>query len=242
MATRESWCPTRLCTGSLAFVIYINDFPSAINKLASSELFADDTSIIIFNTNPEEFKNSTILVINEITEWFQSNLLSLNCNKTTFLQFLTKKKNKEIAFQITTTNSIITTINSTKFWGIMIDSTLSWSDHIVSLTSKLNKACYAIRMVKSCMSLDVLRMIYFSYVHSVIAYGIIFWGNSHSSTTIFKIQKRIIRVINNFGRRDSCHKLKNFKYCHLLPNTYFLSLFLLTKIENCFYLILIITV
>ena len=50
----------------------------------------------------------------------------------------------------------------------MIDSTLSWNDHIVSLTSKFNKACYAIRMVISFMSLDVLRMIYFSYVHSVI--------------------------------------------------------------------------
>ena len=85
----------------------------------------------------------------------------------------------------------------------------------LSLNSKLNKACHAIRMVKSCMSLDVLRMIYFSYVHLVIAYAIIFWGNSHSSTTIFKIQKRIIRIINNSGRRDSCCKL--FKEFHILP-------------------------
>ena len=74
--------------GSLLFLIYINDFPSAINKLDSSVLFADDTSISISNTNLEEFKNSTILVMNEIIEWFQSNLLSLNCNKTTFLQFI----------------------------------------------------------------------------------------------------------------------------------------------------------
>jgi len=120
----------------------------------------------------------------------------------------------------------------------MIESTLSWSDQIVSLALKLNKACYAIRMVKSCMSLDVLRMIYFSYVHSVIAYCIIFWGNSHSCTTIFKIHKRIIRIINNSGRHDSCRKLfKELQICHLLPNTYFLSLFLLTRIENCFCLI-----
>ena len=97
----------------------------------------------------------------------------------------------------------------------MVDSTLSWSDQIVSLTSKLNKACYAIRMVKSCLSLDVLWMIYFSYVHSTIAYGIIFWGNSHSSASIFKIQKRIIRIINNSGRRDSCLKL--FRELQILP-------------------------
>jgi hypothetical protein len=46
--------------GLLLFLIYINDFPLTINKLASSILFADDTSIIISNANPEEFKDSII--------------------------------------------------------------------------------------------------------------------------------------------------------------------------------------
>ena len=57
------------------------------------------------------------------------------------------------------------------------------------------------------MPLDVMKMIYYSYVHSVIPYGIIFWGNSHLSESIFKIQKRIIRVITNSGRRDSCRDI-----------------------------------
>ena len=70
-------------------------------------------------------------------------------------------------------------------------------------------------MVKSCMSREVLRMIYFSYVHLIMAYGIILGGNSHSSGTIFKIQKRIIRLINNSDRRESCCKL--FKELQILP-------------------------
>ena len=44
------------------------------------------------------------------------------------------------------------------------------------LTSKLNKARCVIRLVKLFMSLGVLRMIYFSYVHSVVSYGIIWEG------------------------------------------------------------------
>jgi len=78
--------------GPLLFLIYINDFPLSINKLASSILFADDTSIIISNMNPDEFKKNINSVMTEITNWFQSNLLTLNLNKTIFLQFLTKKK------------------------------------------------------------------------------------------------------------------------------------------------------
>jgi hypothetical protein len=80
--------------GRLLFLIYINDFPLSINKLASSILFADDTSIIISNTNLEEVKNSINSVIIEITDWLQSNLLTRNCNKTSVLQFSTKKIRK----------------------------------------------------------------------------------------------------------------------------------------------------
>jgi hypothetical protein len=89
--------------------------------------------------------------------------------------------------QIIASNTIITNISSTKFLGFIINSTLSWKDHIVELISKLNKACYAIRAIKPFMSLDVLKMINFSYVHSVMSYGIILGGNSHHSDSIFKI-------------------------------------------------------
>jgi hypothetical protein len=69
-------------------------------------------------------------------------------------------------------------------------------------------------------------MIYFSYVHSVMSYGIIFGGNSHYSNNIFKIQKRIIRIITNIGRCDSCHQL--FKQLQILslPSQYIFSLLL----------------
>jgi len=181
----------------MLFLIYINDLPFSINKFADTILFADDTSIVISNTNPEDFKNTVNTVMTEIMDWFQSNLLTLNFNKTTFLQFLTTQ-NKASKIQITVSNSINTNITSTKFLGLTIDNSLSWNDHIALLTSKLNKASYAIRAVKPYMYSDVLRTIYFSYVHSVISYGIIFWGNSHFSTNIFKIQKRIIRTFNEY--------------------------------------------
>jgi hypothetical protein len=58
-------------------------------------------------------------------------------------------------------------------------------------------------------------MVYFSLVHSVIAYGIIFWGVSNYSKIIFKIQKRVVRIIMSAGRRDSCRVI--FKKLNVLP-------------------------
>jgi len=36
--------------------------------------------------------------------------------------------------------------------------------------------------------------------------GSFFWGNTHSNKNIFKIQKRIIRIIANIGNRESCRQ------------------------------------
>jgi hypothetical protein len=56
--------------------------------------------------------------------------------------------------------------------------------------SKLSKACYAILAVKSFRLQVMLRMIYFSYVHYVMTYGVIFGENSSCGSNIFKIKKK----------------------------------------------------
>jgi len=74
------------------------------------------------------------------------------------------------------------------------------------------------------MTFNILKSVYFSYFHSVMSYGIIFWGDSHLSTIVFKLQKRIIRIITNKGKSYSCRQL--FKTLQILtvPSQYILSL------------------
>jgi hypothetical protein len=72
--------------------------------------------------------------------------------------------------------------------------------------------------------LDVLREIYFSYIQSVMSYGIIFWGNSHHSNSIFKIQKIIRRIITNTGKQDSCRQSHKKLQILSLPSQYIFSL------------------
>ena len=67
-------------------------------------------------------------------EWFNSNFLSLNFDKTYYMQFITKNKflNKT---NIEHDNKMILQTNFVKFLGITTDNTLSWKQHIDTITS-----------------------------------------------------------------------------------------------------------
>ena len=69
-----------------------------------------------------------------------------------------------------------------------------------------------------------LHFSYYLYAHVIISYGFIFGGNSSHSYMIFKIQKRIIRIIANSNYRTSCCDL--FTKLNILPlqSQYILSL------------------
>ena len=123
--------------------------------------------------------------------------------------------------QIVVPVSVILNVNGTKFLGLTIDRSLSWKDHNSDLTSKLNKACFAVRAIKPVMSSNVLRTVYFYYFQSIMSYDIIFWGNPQISKNIFKIQKRILRIISSKSKREFCRHL--FRQLH---NIYFHYLYL----------------
>jgi hypothetical protein len=62
---------------------------------------------------------------------------------------------------------------------------------------------------KHTVSQQTLLMVYYSYFHSIMSYGIIFWGTSQYSINIFKIPEKAIRLITNSGSRESCRPLFN---------------------------------
>jgi hypothetical protein len=57
------------------------------------------------------------------------------------------------------------------------------------------------------MPVNTTKSIYYSYFHSVMTYGLIFWGNSSHVDKVFKLQKRVIGVIMGCSYRESCRDL-----------------------------------
>ena len=122
---------------SIHLLIIINDLPSVIpytlsNKNSSIVLFADDTSVIISEPCLMNFERKLNIVFQIMKEWFNSNFLSLNFDKTYYMQFITKNKflNK---INIEHDYKMILQKNFIKFVGITVDNTLSWKNILIQL-------------------------------------------------------------------------------------------------------------
>ena len=240
-STFSSWgkvkhgVPQGSIIGPVLFLIYVNDLPKAINNKSIPLLFADDTSILFTHSNLTDFTKNINTVFDTLNKWFDNNLLCVNFEKTHYIHFVTKNSTPT-DMHIGIDNNIIPNVTCTKFLGLTVDNSLTWKTHIELLINKLSTACYIIRAVKPYMSHSTLITIYYSLFHSVMAYGIIFWGNSTNNPKIFKIQKRAIRIIMGRKSRDSCRNL--FKELKILPfvSQYIFSL-LLFVINNKNYFI-----
>jgi len=105
------------------------DLPKAIDDKSVSLLFADDSSILITSPNKNDFQLKITAAFNCINEWLHTGLLSINFNKTHYVQFTTKNKPKS-HIKISYNNKQISTISSIIFLGIYINDTIKWKYRI----------------------------------------------------------------------------------------------------------------
>ena len=89
--------------------------------------------------------------------------------------------------------------------------------HTEYIIPKLSTACYVMSSVKPYMSHNSLMIIYYPYFHSIMNYGLLFWGSSSYGIRVFRLQKYIIRIILGCKSRDSFRNLcKELKILPLL--------------------------
>jgi hypothetical protein len=140
----------------------------------------------------------------------------------------TSIKHSNSNIQVYHNHNYITNVTHTKFLGLVLDDTLSWSQHILQLTKKMSSACYALRYIKHSLPFHTLELIYFAHVHAIMSYGLIFWGSSSSVNKVFILQKKIIRIIYNAGPRESCRDIFRRNQIFMLYSQYIYSLLLFT--------------
>ena len=200
--------------GPLLFLLYINDISNASNKVFSI-LFADDSNVFCIGKNIHEMISTMNEELIKITNWLNSNRLSLNVDKSNFIIF-TRQKFKTYN-SVVINNKTLNRIFETKFLGVNIDFCLSWKTHISYVKNKISKGIGILCKAKKTLTTKHLITLYYSFIYPYLSYCIEFWGACCSTylNSLFLQQKRIIRIITNSKRDKESAPL--FKSLNILP-------------------------
>jgi hypothetical protein len=141
--------------GPLLFLLYIND--NIVNDNSEVVLYVDNTSTIITSLSPTNFTNSVNKIPQDINKRFTTNLLSLNADKTQYMQFVTKTSTL-IDLHVMYKNKEMANTSNSKFLGLTLDNTFSWKNH--TIVPRLSSACFTVRAVKPFLSQKSMRVLY----------------------------------------------------------------------------------
>jgi hypothetical protein len=168
-----------------------------INTLSEPIIFADDTRVIIYSKNLNDYilLNRALIMY----KWFTANKLALNLNIRNKIKF-TINNPSQYPLNIQYNKKYLEQSVNTKLFVFPLDYHLNWKNHINQLVPKLSGALRALLLISNT---DILKSIYLAYFHSIINCGIIFWDNSCSSKKIFSLQKKIIRIMAGVKPRNS---------------------------------------
>lgn len=185
--------------GPLLFLLYINDLTTAC-KDSKPILFADDTTLIYHDIDEQVLHNKVNSELDTLYNWFASNKLSLNIEKTQLVKFERSRPRiiPDYLPHIKINNTIIHESDFVKFLGVYIDKSFSWKEHISRKCSQISKIVGTLSRLKNILPNKVLVTIYNSLILPCISYGAVAWGNTDPKQTkrLNILQKRAVRIID----------------------------------------------
>lgn len=139
-----------------------------------------------------------------MSTYCKNNHLALQQSKTVLMHFHSSRTKLSSSPLVRLDGKSIACVSTNKILGLNITDTLDWSTHIDTIAARLSSGCFMLRKLKLSVSTSSLLLVYYAHIHSLLSYGVLFWGSSHHAKRIFIIQKRAVRIIAGLSRRQSC--------------------------------------
>ena len=104
-----------------------------------SLLFVDDFTIYYSGYNVNNIQRQLQLALNSLEVWCQETGHKFSTGKTVSMHICRKHNCPKLAPFISIYKTPITCVSSTRFFGVTIDSSLTWRQNLINLKIKSNK-------------------------------------------------------------------------------------------------------
>jgi len=137
------------------------------------------------------------------------NKLSINYSKSVYMLTRSMKylcsPTELTSFDVHINNVLLQGTTCVKYLGVLIDSRLDWSFHVLLIKRKLLYAYNMFFKIRKIVPIDILRLLYFSFVHCHLQYCVISWGTANNSVLqpLSLLQNNILRIMTFSKYR--CH-------------------------------------
>ena len=200
--------------GPILFVIFVNDFPSAI-QYSKVVLYADDTVLMFASTSIQEIQDCLSSDLQFASGWFRQNKLHLNVSKCKWTLFGTEKRLKTCEVpDIKIDSNSLEHVSTYKYLGLYFDKNLNWQVQVESMCNKLKQRLGVLRRVRCYLDRNTTLLLFNALVQPVADYCDTVYG-SCSKTLLNKIQRLLCkggRIILNAPldtpSRTVLHELK----------------------------------
>ena len=202
--------------GPVLFSLFINDLSRhCIDSIAF--LFADDCALYFNQVKRGDWSN-IVIEMRIIYEWFRVNRLCFNISKTSILIFDRETNAETLTIPIPGAQSII--LNETKlqkYLGLVIDSQLSFQDHIDYVKSKVAKRIGALYKSKSLLPLKYRKMFVNALMLPQFDYLDIIWCRAGKTklNAIDVLYKKVAKIALDVDVREP--SLNVYKNMNWLP-------------------------
>lgn len=212
--------------GPSLFLVYINDL--CLQPLCNGKIFtyADDTAIVFHGGTWEEVTRIAENGLHRLGQWLETNLLTLNVSKTSFIQFSFSKNNlNNITIRAHSCNYpngtgcsclSINKVTHVKYLGVILDERLSWEPHINVVTCRTRKLIWVFKKLRHAADFSLLRNIYYALAQSILGYCIGVWGGACKTRMmqLERAQRSLLKVMTFKPFRYPSKQL--YENCELL--------------------------
>ena len=216
--------------GPLLFNIYMNNLPSTLRN-CSAQCYVDDTKLLISFKfqHIESYRAKINEDLINIRNWCFNNQLLLNPERTKLVAFGSRQMTAKVKdFSVSLLGKELKPVKSAKDLGVILDSHLTFNEHVVQTVSACISRLGQINRVKHAFDKRTLVIIINALVFSKLFYCSNVWSNTSQANLdkLQSVQNFACRIVT--GSRMSDHvtpQLKKLGWLSVRQQLYFVLLF-----------------